>query len=256
MKRYGGDVIFQTRDDWGPIQVVQDAFERALHFSSEPKQSAMDLADPVRLVLSYTRAMLAPLLLAPTPRRVLLVGLGGGSLAKFLLHHYPDLQVDVVELREQVVAVARDWFGLPVLPRLNITVDDAGSFVRAATGSYDLILIDAFDRRGIAYSVCGVGFFGALRERLAPGGLLAINLWARDVVGLEDMVDDITTTFDTPVARLPVQGKDNIIALAGANPQPRRTARALTERARKLEEQLTVEFPTLLRTLRKHNAGF
>lgn len=233
MKRYGGDVIFQTRDDWGPIQVVQDAFERALHFSSEPKQSAMDLADPVRLVLSYTRAMLA-----------------------FLLHHYPDLQVDVVELREQVVAVARDWFGLPVLPRLNITVDDAGSFVRAATGSYDLILVDAFDRRGIAYSVCGVGFFGALRERLAPGGLLAINLWARDVVGLEDMVDDITTTFDTPVARLPVQGKDNIIALAGANPQPRRTARALTERARKLEEQLTVEFPTLLRTLRKHNAGF
>lgn len=256
MRRYGGVVIFEARDDWGTIQVVQDNFERSLHFGSEPKQSAMQLGDPLRLVLSYTRAMLMPLVLTPPPRRALLIGLGGGSLAKFLLHHYPDLHLDVVELREQVVNVAQRWFSLPDLPRLRVVVDDAGRFARAASDTYDLILVDAFDRRGIAYSVCGPGFFGALRERLDAGGMLAINLWARDTVGLEDMIDDITAGFDAPVARLPVHGKDNIIALAGNGPPTRRTARLLTDRARELEAGLAIEFPSLLRTLRKHNPGF
>ncbi|MGE0080263.1 MAG: spermine synthase [Thiohalomonadaceae bacterium] len=256
MKRYGGRVVFQTCDEMGTLQVVQDAFERALHFDSEPKQSAMDLGDPIRLVLSYTRAMLAPLLFVPSPRRILLIGLGGGSIAKFLLHHYPDAHVDVVELREKVVAVARDWFGLPEDKRLRVFVEDGGDFVRGATEAWDLVLVDAFDRRGIAYSVCGPGFFGALRERLRHGGLLAINLWSRDTVGLEDMIGDIGAAFDAPVSRLPVQGKDNVIAIAGAGPLPRRSARPLSDRARELESRLGLEFPSLLRTLRKHNPGY
>lgn len=256
MKRYGGKVVFQTRDEMGTIQVIEDTHERALHFDSEPKQSAMDLGDPVRLVLSYTRAMLAPLLFAPSPRRILLIGLGGGSIAKFLLYHYPDAHVDVVELREKVVTVARDWFSLPDEPRLRVFVEDGGSFVRSATHTWDLVLVDAFDRRGIAYSVCGPGFFGALRERLRLGGLLAINLWSRDIVGLEDMVEDIGTAFDAPVSRLPVQGKDNVIAIAGGSPLPRRSTRPLSTRARELESRLGLEFTSLLRSLRKHNPGY
>lgn len=256
MKRYGGEVVFQAADDMGTLQVVQTPFERALHFDSEPRQSAMDLSDPIRLVLSYTRAMLAPLLFLPSPRRVLLIGLGGGSIAKFLLHHFPDIHVDVVELREKVVTVARNWFDLPDDERLRVFVEDGGHFVRNATDTWDLVLVDAFDRRGIAYSVCGLEFFGALRTRLHPAGLLAINLWSRDLVGLEDMLDDIATAFEAPVIRLPVHGKDNVIAIAGGPPLSRRATCSLSDRARELESRLGLEFPSLLRTLRKHNPGY
>ncbi|HEY0720688.1 MAG TPA: spermidine synthase, partial [Gammaproteobacteria bacterium] len=88
MQKYDGLLVHRTQDEWGPIEVVDDMLHRSLHFGTEPKQSSMLLSDPLALVLSYTRAMTTALLFVPQVRRVLLIGLGGGSLAKFFLHHF------------------------------------------------------------------------------------------------------------------------------------------------------------------------
>src|SRR5512138_3544669 len=89
MQRYDGHLVHRTQDELGPIEVVEDTLYRSLHFGTEPKQSSMLLGDPLALVLSYTRSMTTALLFVPQVRRVLLIGLGGGSLAKFILHHIP-----------------------------------------------------------------------------------------------------------------------------------------------------------------------
>ena len=79
MQRYGGTVIYESSDEMGPLEIIEDGFTRSLHFGSEPKQSSMDLNDPYRLTLLYSRAMVTSLLFHATPRRALLIGLGGGS---------------------------------------------------------------------------------------------------------------------------------------------------------------------------------
>ena len=125
-----GILINRTQDEYGTIEVIEEGGLCSLHFGSRPKQSSMFLHDPWRLALSYTRAMTAALLFNPQPQRALLVGLGGGSLAKFLLHHFPDCQIDVVELRKEVVNLAYDYFQLPLDNRLNVVIGDASALNR------------------------------------------------------------------------------------------------------------------------------
>lgn len=256
MHRFGGKVIHQSRDEHGTIEVVDDGAYRSLHFGSEPKQSSMELHDPIRLALTYTRAMTAALLFNEQPRSVLLIGLGGGSLAKFFLHHFPDCRVDAVEYREAVYKVARGYFRLPDDPRLTMHFADAGEFIRradAAYGNYDMILVDAFTGDGIARSTCGLSFFESCRARLSPQGVLAANLWSGDFIKLEDILQDIHDNFDGRTLQLPVEGKANVIGLATLQGSPKRELRRMSDRARALQMRTGVEMAVLLNQLRKNN---
>lgn len=255
MGKYSGVIIYRTEDEHGPIEVVETPFERSLHFGTAPKQSTMDRADPIRLNLTYTRAIAASLLFTEAPSRALLIGLGGGSLAKFLLHHFPALEIDAVELRPAVHTVAERFFGLPQDPRLTVHHQDAAEFVRRldpARSSYDLIWVDAFVADGIAGSVCRTGFYDQLRTVSSDWATLAVNLWSGDQVDLEELLDHIRAAFNIAY-RLPVEGRENIIALAPTSPLTRRRLGHLAERAKLLEEQTGVEMGVFLRHLRKAN---
>lgn len=256
MHKYQGEVIHQSHDPLGPIEVVEDGTYRSLHFGTDAKQSSMLLRDPVQLTLSYTRAMCATLLFCSPPRRILLLGLGGGSLAKFFLCHYPGSHIDAVEFRPQVHRVAQRFFALPDDPRLQLHYQDAGEFVRGAAkghGDYDLILIDTFLDYGIAYSVCQRDFFNDCRGRLKRDGVLGINLWADDRLHAGDFLEDISESFNKQLLSLPVEGKANIIAIASRLGEIKKRLHRVDERARELEQQTGLEFPRLLNALRKAN---
>ncbi len=256
MHKYQGEVIHQSQDQFGDIEVVEDSLYRSLHFGTEAKQSSMLRRDPTQLALSYTRAMCAALLFHQTPKRVLLVGLGGGSLAKFLLQHFPYCHIDAVEFRPEVHKVAQQFFELPDTPQLQLFYEDAGSFMRnAATeqGAYDLMFVDAFLDRGIAYSVIGMSFFDACRERLSPTGVLSMNLWSDDRIHSKDFIDDMAASFSKQVLRLPVEGKANVIGIASRQSALKKSLKLLDNRAKELEQQTDIEFIRLLGTLRKLN---
>lgn len=259
MYKYGGVVIHQDRDELGTLEVVEDGYQRSLHFGSEPKQSSMDLHNPLRLALTYTRAMMSSLLFNATPRKVLLLGLGGGSLAKFLLYHFPACRIDAVEYRQSVHRLARDFFQLPDDPRLTLHFSDAADFIRQADtgyGDYDLILVDAFTADGVAQGTSGLSFFEACRTRLAAEGVLAANLWSGDRIRLDDIINDLGDAFDGRMLRLPVEGKANVIALVTQQGKPRRELRRLDPLARDLQKTLDLEFASFLNTLRKNNRYF
>ncbi len=258
--RYGGRLLHLGHDEYGSLEVVDDGTCRSLHFGSEPKQSAMLTANPQHLCLSYTRAMTAALLFHENPQRILLVGLGGGSLAKFLLHHYPAAQIDAVELRESVVAAAHDYFGLPDDPRLHIEIADAAWFINHSDesryGEYDLIMVDAFVAAGIARSVIGLYFHDACRNRLSAQGVMSMNLWSGDFITARELIEQISESFEGRVLRLPVEGKENIIAIATMTGKPRQQLKQLPLRAREMAERHGIEYPALLKALRRHNHGF
>ncbi|HEY0720926.1 MAG TPA: spermine synthase, partial [Gammaproteobacteria bacterium] len=159
-----------------------------------------------------------------------------------------------------VHSVARDWFALPEEPRLTLHFGDGGTFMREADAEtysdYDLVLVDAFEAMGIADSVCSSLFFDACRARLADKGMMAINLWSRDRLSLDHILNYLADSFSGEMLRLPVGGKENVIALAGNLPGLKKRLKQLGERAETLERQMAVEFPLFLRTLRKSNRSF
>jgi len=259
MYKLNGLIIHQSHDDDGFLEVIDHAGVRSLHFGSYPRQSSMLLADPDKLQLEYVRAMTSWLLFKPTlDDDALIVGLGGGSLTKHLLHHFPDCRLRVVEYRKSVVKIARCYFGLPLDPRLKIIVGDGGKYLRQHTEThcehYSLLIVDAFDHEGMAESICNVAFFDDCKALLKQDGMLVINLWGGTGNPLFQQVAAwLGRVFNWKILFLPVQGRGNIIGLAFNKDVPLYAMKELREKAILLEQQYQIAFPVFLKDLKKHN---
>lgn len=156
--------------------VHEDLSTRALHFSIGETQSRMQVQRPYALDLDYTRTMMAFLLFVPPPDLMGMIGLGGGSLAKFCHHHLPGTRIQVVEINPHVIAL-RDRFQLPPDDaRLRVQLGDGADFVRQTSGQLDVLLVDGFDHDGQPPALCSQAFYDDCRAALRPGGLLVANL--------------------------------------------------------------------------------
>lgn len=257
MYRYEGLLIHESHDDEGIIEIIENQGVRSLHFGSSSRQSSMRLHNPHHLELGYVRAMMSWLLFKEAPGNALVIGLGGGSLTKYLLHHYEDIRITVVEYRKSVVKVARSHFELPFDHRLKIIVDDGGDFLRKRTDSladtYQLLFLDAFDHDGMAESVRCEAFFDACKQVLAPDGIMVLNLWGTDKVLFEQVTRWIGRTFQWRLLFLPVPDRGNIIGLAFNEHVPLVSMKTLQQRAITLEERYELGFPLFLRELKRNN---
>lgn len=252
---YRGDVIYSARDEHGDIAVVQEATSRTLHFGSTARQSTMLMADPTRLALSYTRCMLGGLLLVPPPRSALVLGLGGGSLPKFLLHHFAECRVDAVEMRARVAAVAHRYFALPEDERLTLHVQKAEDFLSGPdTGPYDWLLVDLYDRDGMASMLDESDLFLRCRALLGERAVLSVNLWTGNREAfLERICTRLNEAFGECVLLLPVAGKSNTVALAFNDPLPNLNDKRMRHRAAQLQSLYGIEFVDFLRDLLRYN---
>lgn len=143
------------------------------------RQSAMYLDDPIELNLPYTRFYRLLEHYRPQARRMLVLGGGGYSFPKYALAHYPDMQIDVVELDPGITALARSHFGLTDHPRLTVIEEDARTFLRKVTQPYDVILCDVFNSHySIPFHLVTVEAVRAMQAALAPDGVVLVNLLA------------------------------------------------------------------------------
>jgi len=150
----------------------------SLSFEGSLIQSCMRLDDPDDLVLDYTRAMMGALLFNPQPRRVLMIGLGGGSMVKYIHRHVPSAQLTVVEISQAVIDL-RHTFHIPADDeRLQVVCADGAKFMVKPPCSYDLILVDGFTGVGIAEALCSRSFYTHCRKALTAEGLLVANVQA------------------------------------------------------------------------------
>jgi spermidine synthase len=259
MYKYEGLLIYQCHDDDGIIEVVEEKGIRSLHFGSEPRQSSMLLSAPDKLELSYVRAMTSWMLFKPTLEDdALLIGLGGGSLTKHILQHFPACHLRVVEYRKSVVKIARSHFGLPLDLRLKVIIDDGGAYIRQRTESYaerySLLLIDAFDHENMATSIANQDFFDACKAVLKKDGLLVINLWGgNDNPQYTQCTGWLERTFQQRTLFLPVRDRGNVIGFAFNEDAPFFTLKHLRQHANALEQRYQIEFSTFLKDLKKYN---
>ncbi|MBW8329667.1 MAG: spermidine synthase [Thiobacillus sp.] len=234
---------------YGKPFIIEDERTRRLYFSLGYIQSSMRLDDPFALEFAYTRKMMAFLLFVQDPAHVLMVGLGGGSLAKFCYRHLPHAQLSVVEVNPDVIAL-REAFGVPDDPRLVIIQADAAEYLPAAEGDADVLLLDGFDSEGIAPAFLNRGFYRAARRRLRPGGLLVTNFagprkyWSRHLTLLNE-------AFEGRVQVGTVPGGDNHIAFAFADAGCALDWEQLEERAAVLAGRFPLDFAAIIHSLRE-----
>lgn len=240
------------RGDYEKPFVLEDGDTRYLYFSFAHVQSAMRINRPDSLELAYTRKMMSFALFNPKPKRILMLGLGGGSLVKFCHRHFPDTDITVIEINEHVLAF-RDEFCVPNDDgRFRIILGDAADFVATSDQTFDVILVDAFDRNGFANSICNTEFYDHLKHQLEDGGLIVCNL-AGDNKERAAHLRMLRRTFGVNTLSIPVGFDDNDIAIAFGNDKFMPNWERMFERAEKLSQIVGLDFQMYARKLMRHN---
>ena len=171
----GFELVYSKNTRYHGLTVVEDGESRHLRFESS-FQSGMYLDDPFRTRYEYTDFLELPLAYRPETKRILFIGLGGGSAQKRLWRDFPGLDLEVVELDPVVRDVAYRFFRLPHSPRLRVTVEDGRRFLQRNDERWDAIVIDAYFSDSIPFHLTTLEFLDLVRDRLKPGGVVASNL--------------------------------------------------------------------------------
>lgn len=224
--------------DEAPKPYVREELDtRSLHFSTSAIQSRMHLLRPDALELEYTRLMMGWLMLRPLARRLAMIGLGGGSIAKFCHRHLPRTSMLAVEIDLRVIAL-REAFQLPPDDtRLRVVCGDGAQFVAATGERFDVLMVDAFEAEGMPAALGAQHFYDDCLDALAADGLLVVNLHAGDPQRAV-YVDRIARSFGQRTLRVDDGGGSNSVvfaakgeALARAGPGLLRKPAALSEDA-------------------------
>lgn len=237
-------------ETYGRPYVVDDGEWRYLHFDRRLIQSAMRLASPNTLEVRYTQKMMVFLLFQPRPRRVVLIGLGGGSLVKFCHTRLPATHLVVLESNPDVIAL-RDIFKVPPDgPHLQILAEDGAHYLATADHGIDVILVDAFDKDGFAPSLASREFLETAHAKLAGSGVLVVNL-AGDEERYAGLLATIAEVFDDQVLVLPVREDDNRLLLAFRDSRLEPNWRRLRYLAKELRARYDLDFPAFLDKLER-----
>ena len=196
------------------VQISEQDGVRYLHLGTDTIQSAMRLSAPDELVLSYTRSMLAFLLFVPDPGRIVNIGLGGGSLAKWIYHNLTRAQQLVLELNPRVIACARQYFHLPPDDRrLRVLEADGAAWAAQHPDCCDVVLVDGYDGRSQAAELATREFYADTVRCLSADGILVVNLWGSDR-RFDDCLQRIEAAFDGQICCVPAAQRGNVAVLA------------------------------------------
>jgi len=188
-----GAVRHRSQSAHNQITVEDQGGYRLLRFNGS-METRLLIANPLLGHFEYTDYFQMPLLWNPKAKRVLVMGLGGGSTQRAFQHYYPTVHVDTVELDPAVAKVAKDWFGVKETRTHKIHISDGRGFLRRnKERKYEAILMDAYSSNVygsfIPYHLATKEFFKLAADDLTENGVLAYNVigtykeWRADIVG-------------------------------------------------------------------------
>ncbi len=173
-------VIHQQHDAFGVLKVVDTPKMRSLFFDTSVEQSRLYFEAPMRLPFEYQQVIETQLLnhhQTHPVQRILMLGMGGGSIAKQLNTLLPNASIHIVELRQAVIDIAYEYFQLPNVPEIEAIQEDALVFIKEALSTYDVIIVDIFNDDGLPEAFSTTEFQTNLLNNLSPKGLILFNLW-------------------------------------------------------------------------------
>lgn len=235
------------------ITVSEEDGVRYLHLGGDHIQSAMRIDAPEDLELDYTRTMMAFLLFHPRPRECLMVGLGGGSIPKFLLARVPGVRTRVVELNPAVITAARGLFNVPAdSAKLRIELGDGAAAVHAMKEGCDVLVVDGFDDGDQVPALVSEEFYAAAYRALRPPGVMILNFFGHDW-RFDRYLQRVEAAFGECVICLNAREDGNVIVFALKGGPRAIEWEELKRCAFKLEARLGLPFVRYVAGLRKMN---
>jgi spermidine synthase len=230
-------VIFEQRSLYRNITVTESNSVRCLRFDSrrfqDVRQSCINLMHPDRLVFDYTKMVLTGAMVVPDPQRILVIGLGGGTIPRAFQYLYPDVHVTSIEIDPAVVEVAEEYFDFTEGPQQDIVVADGRVWIKRALHReerFDIIVLDAFNGDYIPEHLLTREFLEEARALLTDDGIVVANTFS-----ISRLYDSESVTYDAAFDWMLSVKKDrgNRIILAGSGEAP--SDAALIEGAIRLE---------------------
>lgn len=186
----------------------------ALHLDKLSIQSEMRLDAPDELVLGYTRTMMCFMLFLPEPERIAMIGLGGGSLAKYCYRYLPDSEILVLEINAGVIGLRNEFAIPPDDERFEVRLADGADYVADDSSTVDVLMVDGFDASGQASQLGTPQFYDHCYAKLNDNGVLAVNLWF-GYPGYDRYVARISQSFSGNIVVVDSDGdKANKIVIA------------------------------------------
>lgn len=193
--------------------IYEEPNSKSLHFTMSQLQSKMSVSHPDELKVDYTKTMMGFLLLNKSPKHIVMIGLGGGSLAKFCYRHLPESKITVVEINPHVIAL-RDEFMVPKDNyRFKVIEADGADYIQNPHSDIDVLLVDGYDHMGQAPQLCSERFYEGCRRALTRGGVMAVNLHD-DHPLYELFVERMSNAFDSPLVEISANMDGNVIVFA------------------------------------------
>lgn len=245
-------VVFEATTPYNHVLVIDAGGFRTLSFDGS-QETRMSLADPAQGHFDYTELFHVAWLWNTHLEKVLIVGLGGGSTQRSFLQHYPKITIDSVEIDPVVVAVATNFFGVPLSPRHRVHVADGREFMRRSRTRYDLIIMDAYTTTPQGSTMpphlATREQAELIREHLTPDGVAAYNMigtlrgWkSKEVEALAAVLGEVFASVYVAPAR---QSMNVVLFAIPTDEAP--TLQELASRAQRLVDQGTVSLPGFLR---------
>jgi spermidine synthase len=245
--------IYKQQWNGQSIEIRDIGNLRSLYFDSEYLQSRMSFTCIHELVLSYTRFMALGVLLNRSPQKILIIGLGAGSLVRFFHHFFPDCEIDAVDASEHVIRLAEGYFMLPKTDTVRISCEDGFKFLQnAVPESYDFILVDAFDSRGMAPAIYQKLFFDLSSQSLSSAGIASFNLWSSNKKVFGKVKNDLRSSF-TETLFLPVPGRGNVVAVAMKTEIPWDSLLKGKKELREFSSTYLINFQEIIKVVKQNN---
>jgi len=201
-------------------------------------ESVANLNDADDLPLRYAQVMTIATIYPEEPKKILMIGLGGGSISSYLGRFMPEATIDTVEIDRRVIEAAKTYFGLRASERVRYLDGDGRVFLNRNKELYDLILLDAYRGGYVPFHLLTKEFYTLVKQRLTPGGAAAFNV--HDGTKLyHSTVKTLGEVF--PTLDLYPSGLGETIAVVSPNAQFDKAA--LATRAAALQEQFNFRFP-------------
>jgi spermidine synthase len=168
-------ILLERDSPYHRLFVTEDESDRWLR-SDNVWHTQMDLKDPHGRGLPYADYVDLAFLFNPGIKRVLVIGLGGGTVPKRFVRDYPQVRVDVVEIDPDVINIAGRYFDVHAGPRLAVHQADGRMFLRRSKQKWDLILLDAYYADTVPFFLCTREFFRIAKDHLNAGGVFVNNV--------------------------------------------------------------------------------
>ena len=232
------EVIIRERDD---------LLELVFKNSPDAVQSAIVKSAPEQLVMQNLQYLMGILLFIDAPKKILLLGVGAGSLVHFLRFHFPASHITGIDLDESLVQMARRDLLLPAADEnLNYVIADARQFVESSTEQYDLILVDIFEGSQTPGWIFSLDFTRQLQRCLTPRGALAYNLLINSDRGFQQFYAQLRRVFKQQTLCLESEQYANIL-LYGLNfSATPKSMGELLQMAQQAEQRFNLPFHQIL----------